>query len=98
MTAVPHTDLPPFFTGFPVVIKTTPTFEPGASISTLAGATLTARITNGATVINGSVVVAGADATMAFSAVALTPGAWNGMLAYQDGPMATFSFVVERSP
>lgn len=97
MTAIPHTDLPAFFEGFPVVIKTTPTFQPGASISSLAGVTLTAKITDGQVDVMGTVTVTGGEVTMAFPALSVTAGSWRGILSYPDSPMATFAFVVEAA-
>ena len=97
MSAVPQTTLDPFHTGFPVVIKTTPTFEPGAPISSITGVPLTARIKSGTTTIIGATEVVGGEVTMTFPALTLKAGHWTGMLSYADGPLATFSFAVEKS-
>lgn len=98
MTAVPHKKLDPFFTGFPIVIKTTPTFEAGASISDLTGATLTARIKSAAgVVIVGTTSLLAGEVTMTFPSATLTAGVWEGQLSYQSDMMATFVFKVEQT-
>lgn len=95
MTAVPHTDLAPFFVGFPVVIKTTPVIEAGASITSLAGVPLDAGLRKGAAVIDGSATLTGEDVEITFSPIGLTVGHWKGYLATPQGPIATFAFLVE---
>jgi hypothetical protein len=102
MSKVPHTQLDPFFTGFPVVIKCTPTFEAGAEISDLTSAVLTAQIQNMTakqraimTIIDGTVTKDGGDVKMVFAPTSLTAGSWHGYLACQSDLLATFTFTVE---
>lgn len=95
---VPHTDLEPVYSGKPVVLKTTVTFDLGAPISSLTGVTLTSKIwSDTGVIITGSIVVVGATVTMTFSGATLVAGNWQGQLGYSDDMLATFDFEVIRT-
>jgi hypothetical protein len=94
MTAVPHTNLDPFYQGFSAIIETVPTFEAGSQLSSLAGALLVARVGNGVNVAVGAVTVIGKRVNIVFASGDLSVGRWSGQLATQYDVIATFSFDV----
>ena len=98
MSKVPHTVLEPYFSGKPVVIKTTVIFEVGSPISDLTGVTLTARIwrDNGVH-IDASIAVDGDNVTVTFPGTNLIAGSWVGQLGHSNDMLATFEFEVTKT-